>query len=398
MSPAFSNDEWEKRGTDEPDTRYKDGMASDSPMRTGYVLPWVKPAPPAGTAAPASGHIDPQPFNPNFQINTGLTDCLNVKAFGALGNGVNDDTGPLQAACVIASYTGQPIYIPAGSYLISGMLPLPPTVTLRGAGPNTVLNYVGNSDCIFMQNTTPTGGPNGQVYTMGKSGTIRDLTIDGTNAGASAVGLHTDSLPERLFIDQVTIQNFTGASAIALHMSNSISYTENYKVRVQVYNCTQAAQIEKLSGGSESFRYGELDIAFFAFAGQTGIVMQGCHLDLMKSITFHANMMGSSSAGPANWAFLYLSPTAVGGTYAQILDCGAIDFHAEEDLGALGNYASTILFGSSNNVIQNCLGSMRFQNNWTASNVSGGQFTFAGLIGGDANLVAHAGVPAAQVN
>jgi hypothetical protein len=45
---------------------------------------------------------------------------VNVKAFGAVGNGVKDDTAAIQSAITAATTAGGTVYIPSGDYLLSG--------------------------------------------------------------------------------------------------------------------------------------------------------------------------------------------------------------------------------------------------------------------------------------
>ncbi|HET9061310.1 MAG TPA: glycosyl hydrolase family 28-related protein [Acidimicrobiales bacterium] len=66
---------------------------------------------------------------------------LDVREFGAKGDGVTDDTGALRAAIVAASPgsapTGNVVYLPAGAYMLTSSLELPPGVSLQGSGWNT---------------------------------------------------------------------------------------------------------------------------------------------------------------------------------------------------------------------------------------------------------------------
>ncbi|OGL22557.1 hypothetical protein A2707_04540 [Candidatus Saccharibacteria bacterium RIFCSPHIGHO2_01_FULL_45_15] len=83
---------------------------------------------------------------------------FNVKspAFGALGNGVNDDRAAIQAACDAAVAAGGGIvYLPEGTYMLgrsspsdTELLKLLDRVTLRGAGKDKTL--------LFLDPTTPT--------------------------------------------------------------------------------------------------------------------------------------------------------------------------------------------------------------------------------------------------
>jgi hypothetical protein len=59
---------------------------------------------------------------------------VNVRGFGAQGDGVTDDTAALKAA-VRACPTPGAVYLPAGSYVVKGSIDMPSGVVLRGEGP-----------------------------------------------------------------------------------------------------------------------------------------------------------------------------------------------------------------------------------------------------------------------
>lgn len=66
------------------------------------------------------------------------TDVVNVKAYGALGNGIHDDTLNLQAAFD----TGKTVYIPKGKYMVTGTLYLKAGGQLvYGDGANSVIEF-----------------------------------------------------------------------------------------------------------------------------------------------------------------------------------------------------------------------------------------------------------------
>lgn len=64
---------------------------------------------------------------------------VNVKDFGAVGDGKTDDQAALQKAIDEAKATGKSVWIPEGSYNHSGVLTVDGT-QVNGAGKNTVLN------------------------------------------------------------------------------------------------------------------------------------------------------------------------------------------------------------------------------------------------------------------
>lgn len=65
-----------------------------------------------------------------------INDKLNVKYFGAVGNGSADDTGAIQYALNLAQKTGESVYLPSCKYLITN-LKIPANVALFGENGKT---------------------------------------------------------------------------------------------------------------------------------------------------------------------------------------------------------------------------------------------------------------------
>ena len=87
----------------------------------------------AGTGAVASN------------VNTKLQEVVSVKDFGAVGDGVTDDTAAIQAAIDSLGNSGGTILIPEGTYLISSTLNLTKKTTLTGEG-GYFLNQYSDTD------------------------------------------------------------------------------------------------------------------------------------------------------------------------------------------------------------------------------------------------------------
>lgn len=75
-----------------------------------------------------------------------LDDYVSVKDFGAVGNGINDDTAAIQRALErtygssqsqIASGRHRTIYFPAGTYRVTGTINIPPYTRIQGEGKRT---------------------------------------------------------------------------------------------------------------------------------------------------------------------------------------------------------------------------------------------------------------------
>lgn len=81
------------------------------------------------------------------QLKADLSIINDVKNYGAVGNGVADDTVAIQAAITALGSTGGIVYLPPGDYLLNGSSPLnlSSSITLQGAGHGATTIRVGAS-------------------------------------------------------------------------------------------------------------------------------------------------------------------------------------------------------------------------------------------------------------
>lgn len=101
-------------------------------------------------------------------VQTKLEQYVSVKDFGAVGDGVADDTAAIQAA-VNASTS---VFIPVGTYMVSSTISIPNNTTVYGAGFNSILKKTTETvDAIF--DNTDKGGTGGNII-------LRDFKIDGS--------------------------------------------------------------------------------------------------------------------------------------------------------------------------------------------------------------------------
>lgn len=114
-----------------------------------------------------------------------ITGVINVKDFGARGDGVADDAVPIQEAVAVAAEAvasgafGAFVYFPRGEYLSSARIFLPNGTGLRGdTSSGTVLIPSSDfDDESFVCNQDQTGG---QEFVF-----LRDLAIDGNKDGGA---------------------------------------------------------------------------------------------------------------------------------------------------------------------------------------------------------------------
>lgn len=133
---------------------------------------------------------------------------LNVKDFGAVGDGVTDDKTAIQAALDAVPATGGKVYAPAGTYIVSEALWIHSNTHVCGDGIDITTfkragdSYTSTSDPGFNTNPVLCCGPSPESpYTNSNSGTaitLTDLTVDGnytaqtlTSIGNGAYGFST---------------------------------------------------------------------------------------------------------------------------------------------------------------------------------------------------------------
>lgn len=137
-----------------------------------------------------------------------VTLIRNVRDYGARGDGVSDDTAAIQAALAAAS-AGECVYLPNGTYVVSGINLPASSITIAGAGAGSVLKLKNAANASLLTNTAG-------ITDI----TIRDLQIDGNNANqTSGLGRGTNGIlifnAQRVSIVGVSIHD-TYTNAIRL--------------------------------------------------------------------------------------------------------------------------------------------------------------------------------------
>ena len=169
-------------------------------------------------------------------IDSKLKDVVSVKDFGAVGDGVADDTAAIQAAI----QTNRRVYLPAGTYLVS---------TLEHHGVNAGYLYM-YGDGIGKTILKGTVAPNvlinvGTTWVGIENVVLKDFTILGnsTNLGGIRLGDGVNYV-SACSITNVTVSGFTGTGAYAIGLS-TVQQCEIHNCYLQ-YNYIG---VNRLSGG-----------------------------------------------------------------------------------------------------------------------------------------------------
>ncbi len=152
-----------------------------------------------------------------------VRETVSVKDFGAVGNGVADDTAAfVLAIAFIAAQSQKPaLYTPAGEYKISSTLSVDyPELKIYGDGRyNTVIKYTGNSIAVSFTNANPNNG----IYAFG--GEVSDLCIEGN---ANATSLLYVKYVNHFKARNVNLREASITSGVGLHVLGTVlGYFEN---------------------------------------------------------------------------------------------------------------------------------------------------------------------------
>ena len=157
-----------------------------------------------------------------------LDDYVNVRDFGALGNGVADDTDAINRALqqiytvevpgpFAAAMGYRALYFPAGVYLISGPIFLPPFATIFGDG----------STKTIIKQTNPLNFQDVPVVRTADSLFQNVYSINPlTNAPADVIGSNGASFPSNIYARGMTFQNSQDQNIVALDIASNVLFEE----------------------------------------------------------------------------------------------------------------------------------------------------------------------------
>lgn len=159
--------------------------------------------------------------------------AFNVRDYGAVGDGVTDDTTAINK-CIAAANRKGFVFFPAGQYVITQPISFPNDSMIQGVG--TYDWQTGNpTNCILVN--VPTSAYTTAAVTVGINCNIRDLTFKGSNTGT---GLYCSG---SCTFSNVNVQGFDlGMQCTNLwygHFNNLRMLYNNAAVNMNYcYNCT----------------------------------------------------------------------------------------------------------------------------------------------------------------
>jgi hypothetical protein len=265
---------------------------------------------------------------------------LNVKDFGAQGDGVTDDTAAIQSA--IDQAGADPVYLPSGTYVVSGPLSLRSSLTLHGDGASSIIKLVGGDDWTRVLVGDRLTGL-----------TLRDLKVDGNAASGMVTGTGeqrhciflyacADSVVERVTVIQPLgdgIFLYAGCSGVTIRDCVAIAgTTNNPRVGINVQGANACLVTGNTVTGFNCAYKAELDPGDSASTGNRiigNVASGGLGLGLLGTSTGH--VIG----------YVVESNTLPGGIWVSNADNCTIRGNT---LGGEGVYAC---YGNTNLLVEN---------------------------------------------
>ena len=207
--------------------------AATSPVASTDVLPVVQSGATKQAAIDQLGFLPAGTGAVTVTIQDKLRESVSVKDFGAVGDGVTDDTAAIQAAENYAATAGKPInlYFPSGTFAITA------TIQKRAQ-----VHWFGAGKIKRRDNLAPTGTQYALVY----ANAVNDWSIDGLSFEAIAQ-------------DVVIANGLLRANGNSPNAGNWNSCIDAYKCqRWDVRNCT----FQKFSQGIKYTGSGNFSISF----------------------------------------------------------------------------------------------------------------------------------------
>lgn len=166
------------------------------------------------------------------QASTSFPSYLSVADYGALGDGVHDDTAAINST-IAAATTGSTIYFPKGTYIVKSPLLINKSLKLTG-------DYVIGAELLFNNNTSGI-----QVRPPGSSGGINtieisNLYINGSTRATGAYGIDATATVLTngigyLTVDNVAIAEFDRGIELAYCQFTTLTRVHTYYNNLGVY-------------------------------------------------------------------------------------------------------------------------------------------------------------------
>lgn len=202
----------------------------------------------------------------------------NVKDYGAVADGITDDTASIQSSVNAALSSGGTVYIPSGTYAISGSITIVlngKSLIIKGDGDGTILKSLANSASHSSDIINVTGAGNIGTDRI----VIRDLQVVGSSVSSMGIRLNLCYQGE---LTNIRAHNFSRGSGwgVGVSLNQSIDFNINNLVTT---GCSYAGlQLENASNANHI-------IGGWLYSGGTGLRISDANGNTFVGTVFETN-------------------------------------------------------------------------------------------------------------
>ena len=287
-------------------------------------------------------------------VEAKLAQYVSVKDFGAVGDGVTNDTVAIQAAL---NSGAELVTADKGNYLFS-TLTIPTNVILQGYGKNvTIFTSSTSGSAITIQNTTDSG--------------LKDLRIDAPSAAKAVHVITTSTFSLRTLFENVFISAFASTGIgifFDVQGANPIYFPRMYNVDIDGGSPAPAVgtRIGIAYGGAGS----TITVGPSIFGGRVTNTLQGItHSKVDTALGFGVQLDGQTDGASAGVGLLFGSG---GGGYNKYwgtrFESAAVDTFIAFNAGSADNFVEGVFGGAASSKITDA----GVRNSWSGADGSGG--------------------------
>lgn len=265
---------------------------------------------------------------------------FNVKDYGAIGDGVADDRASIREAIDAAvAAGGGTVFLPAGTYLVSGVITLRSKITLSGVGFNSIIKA---KDNYSSAGTSPIIWAADEQSDM----CVENLTIDGNGANQSGtanilgVGAYRATrytLRNCLIKETYGMSTLFSNSKFVLVDGNRIEKTYNMRIGITLTS-DMAEYFNSYSVISNNIITGVMADGITVTGAVNGHI---AHVDVVGNNIYNCGYMGNNVDGAA----VYMNYTAnctIDGNVIDEIGGNGIDVYIGRNIVVSDNVVSDV--------------------------------------------------------
>ena len=281
-----------------------------------------------------------------------LSSVVDVRAYGAKGDGVTDDRVAFNLALVAAA--GKTLYVPAGTYRVSAGLTVANRTRIVGDGPGaSQINYrptvttanqlfdFDNVDNVVLENlgmVLETGG-GGQsttaVQCQGDAGSVTEVLLRRVHiSGFQQYGVRLNTASYYVVLDQVRILNCSNSVANGgTGTGNAVAISIGSPVNaLRIRDCRFSGNDKVIDSNSTAKYSLVIDGCYFEINGRASAPAADDTINLQgwKAVQFTGNYCENNLTG-----------TATGDSFLKLQSCAAVNVSGNLFACAFGGVAKT---------------------------------------------------------